>query len=86
MSAPPRRVLPFVETLCKQIDKLFVDEVGPFGEFVVTEVRERWVDAGPRTRPTDVEEYVRMLASEIPETRQREEFIARARELLGKYK
>jgi len=86
MTSTPRRVLPFLETLCKQLDKLFVDAVGPFGEFVVGEVRERWVDAGPRTRPTDVEEYVRMLASEIPETRQRDEFIARARELLGKYK
>jgi len=86
MSTPPRRVLPFLETLCKQLDKHFVDEVGPFGEFVVGEVRERWLDGGPRTRPADVEEYVRMLAKEIPETRQRAGFIARARELLGKYK
>ena len=86
MTAPPRKVLPFLETLCKQLDKLFVDAVGPFGEFVVGEVRERWVDAGPRTRPTDIEEYVVMLAKEIPEARQRAEFIARARELLGKYK
>jgi hypothetical protein len=82
----PRKVLPFLETLTKQLDKLFVAEVGPFGEFVVSEVRERWLDAGPRTRPADVEEYVAMLAGEIPEARQREDFTARARELLGKYK
>ena len=86
MSTPPRRVLPFLETLCKQLDRLFIDEVGPFGEFVVSEVRERWLDAGPRTRPVDVEEYVRMLATEVPEAPQRAGFIARARELLGKYK
>ena len=86
MSTSPRRVLPFLETLCKQLDKVFVDEVGPFGGFVVTEVRERWLDGGPRTRPADIEEYVEMLAKEIPEARQRADFIARARELLGKYK
>ena len=80
------RVLPFLETLCKALDKLFVDEVGPFGEFVVGEVRERWVAAGPRTRPTDIEDYIAMLAKEIPEARQRSEFVDRARELLGRYK
>jgi hypothetical protein len=82
----PRKVLPFLETLAKQLDKVFVTEVGPFGEFVVGEVRERWLDAGPRTRPADIEEYVTMLAAEIPEPPQRADFVARARELLGKYK
>jgi len=86
MTGPARRILPFLETLCKQLDKLFVDEVGPCGGFVVSEVRERWLDAGPRTRPSDIEEYVVLLANEIPEARQRGEFVARARELLGKYK
>lgn len=82
----PRKVLPFLETLGKHLDKIFVDEVGPFGSFVVAEVRERWLDAGPRTRPADIEEYAVMLAKEIPEARQRAEFVARARELLGRYK
>ena len=86
MTNVPRKVLPFLETLCKQLDKVFVDEVGPFGEFVVSEVHERWLDTGPRTKPADIEEYVRMLAKEIPEAPQRAGFIARARELLGKYK
>jgi len=84
--AAPNRVLPFLETLAKTLDKLFVDEVGPFGEFVVGEVRERWIAVGPRTRPSDIEDYVKMLAQEIPESRQRTEFNARARELLGRYK
>ena len=86
MTNPGKKVLPFLDTLCKQLDKAFVDEVGPFGQFVVTEVRERWLDAGPRTRPSDIEEYVGMLAKEIPEAPQRAGFLARARELLGKYK
>jgi hypothetical protein len=80
------RVLPFLETLCKTLDKLFVDEVGPFGEFVVGEVRERWAGEAPRTRPTDIEDYIAMLAQEITEPRQRAAFVIRARELLGKYK
>jgi len=84
--AAPHRVLPFLEPLPKALDKMFVDEVGPFGEFVVGEVRDRWIEAGPRTRPSDVEDYVTMLAEEIPEPRQRTEFVARARELLGRYK
>jgi hypothetical protein len=80
------RVLPFLETLCRQIDKVFVDEVGPFGEFVVGEVREKWSAAGPRTKPADIEDYVRMLATEIPDPRQSRVFVARARDLLGRYK
>ena len=80
------RVMPFLETLCKALDRLFIDEVGPFGEFVVTEVRAKWSAAGPRMKPSDIEDYVVLLAKEIPEARQRAEFITRARELLGRYK
>jgi hypothetical protein len=84
--ATGHRVLPFLETLCKQLDKAFVGIVGPFGEFVVGEVRERWVAEGPRTKPADIEDYVAMLAEEITESRQRAEFVRQARELLGRYK
>jgi hypothetical protein len=80
------RVLPFLETLCKQLDQLFIDEVGPFGQFVTGEVRAKWTAAGPRVKTTDIEDYAVMLAKEITETRQRNEFIARARDLLGRYR
>ena len=84
--APANRVMPFLETLCKALDRLFVDEVGPFGEFVVGETRAKWSAAGPRMKPSDIEDYVVLLAQEIPEARQRAEFVMRARELLGRYK
>lgn len=84
--AAQNRVLPFLETLARTLDRIFVEVVGPFGQFVTTEVRERWAAAGPRTRPADIEDYVTMLAQEVPEPRQRAEFVQRARELLGKYK
>jgi hypothetical protein len=84
--AGANRVMPFLETLCKALDRLFIDEVGPFGEFVVSETRAKWVAAGPRMKPSDIEDYVALLAQEIPEARQRAEFVTRARELLGRYK
>ena len=84
--AGANRVMPFLETLCKALDRLFIDEVGPFGEFVVTETRAKWSAAGPRMKPSDIEDYVALLAQEIPEARQRAEFVTRARELLGRYK
>ena len=86
MATAGHRVLPFLETLCKGLDKVFVEVAGPFGEFVVGEVRGRWAAAGPRTKPADIEDYVAMLAQEIPEAPQRSDFVQRARELLGRYK
>jgi hypothetical protein len=84
--AAGHRVLPFLATLCTALDRLFVDEVGPFGQFVVGEVREKWSGTGPRMKTSDIEDYVALLAQEIPEPRQRGEFVVRARELLGRYK
>ena len=84
--AGAHRVLPFLETLCKALDRLFIDEVGPFGQLVVSEVRDTWSASGPRMKPSDIEDYVALLAQEIPEERQRAEFVTRARELLGRYK
>ena len=84
--AGAHRVMPFLETLCKALDRLFIDEVGPFGQLVVSEVRDQWSAGGPRMKPSDIEGYVALLAQEIPEERQRNEFVARARELLGRYK
>jgi hypothetical protein len=84
--APPNRVMPFLETLCKALDRVFIDEVGPFGALVVSETRAKWSAAGPRMKPSDIEDYVVLLAQEIPEARQRADFVTRARELLGRYK
>lgn len=84
--ATGNRVLPFLETLCKGLDRLFVAEVGPFGQFVVGEVRAKWSAKGPRMKTSDIEDYVALLAQEIPEPRQRADFMQRARELLGRYK
>jgi hypothetical protein len=80
-----QRVLPLLNSLCEAIDALFVDEVGPFGQLVVSEAREKWSAAARRVKTSDVEEYVALLAREIPEPTQRAQFLARARELIGQY-
>jgi hypothetical protein len=79
------RVLPLISNLCGAIDQLFVEEVGPFGQLVVSEAREKWQAAGHRMKTSDIEEYVVLLAREIPESSQRSQFIAKARDLIGQY-
>ena len=79
------RVLPLLESLCSAIDQIFIEAVGPFGQLVVTEARAKWMAAGHRIRTKDVEDYIVLLAREIPEAPQRAEFITRARTLIGQY-
>jgi len=79
------RVLPLLESLCSAIDQIFIEAVGPFGQLVATEARTKWMAAGHRIRTRDVEDYIVLLAREIPEAPQRTEFIARARALIGQY-
>ena len=77
------RVLPLLETLCSAIDQMFIEAVGPFGQLVVTETRAKWIAAGHRIRTTDVDDYIALLAREMPDAPLRAEFVARARALIG---
>jgi hypothetical protein len=78
------RVLPLLNSQCAAIDALFIEEVGPFGRLVVAEVREKWLATGRRVRTSDIDDYISLLASEVPEARQRAEFIAGARQIAGR--
>lgn len=78
------RVLPLLNSQCAAIDALFIEEVGPFGQLVVVEAREKWLAAGRRVKTGDIVEYIMLLAREVPETRQRAEFIDGARRIVGK--
>jgi hypothetical protein len=78
------RVLPLLNSQCAAIDALFIEEVGPFGRLVVAEVREKWLATGRRVRTSDIDDYIALLASEVPEPRQRAEFIAGARQIAGR--
>ena len=77
------RVLPLLLNQCAAIDALFIEEVGPFGQFVVTEAREKWLAAGKRIKTSDIIDYIVLLASQVPEARQRSEFITGARQIVG---
>ncbi len=82
MTRPPK-VLPILRELCATVDRLFIAEVGPFGEFVAAEVREKWVAGGNRIRTSDVLQYIALLAREIPEPDKRAAFVASTRSLAG---
>ena len=77
------RVLPLLVHQCAAIDALFIEEVGPFGQLVVTEAREKWLVTGRRVKTSDIDDYIALLAGEVPESRQRAEFIAGARKIVG---
>ncbi len=77
------RVLPLLLTQCEAIDALFIEEVGPFGKVVVGEARAKWLASGKRIKASDIIDYIVLLASEVPEARQRSEFIAGARQVVG---
>jgi hypothetical protein len=78
------RVLPLLLSQCAAIDALFIEEVGPFGQLVVGEAREKWLAAGRRVKTSDIDDYIVLLAREVPEERQRTEFIAGARRIIGR--
>jgi hypothetical protein len=79
-----RRVLPLLNSLCAAIDELFIEVVGPFGRLVASEARAKWLASGRRVKTTDIDDYIVLLATEVPEPRQRAEFIAGARRIIGR--
>ncbi len=78
-------VLPILVELCDQLDRAFIETVGPFGELVVSESRAKWIAAGPHVRTRDVEAYAVLLAREVGDTDARDQFIAAARGIIGRY-
>jgi len=78
-------VLPLLVGLCDQLDRAFIETVGPFGELVVGEARGQWQAGGARVRTRDIEDYVVLLAREIADADARAQFLALARQVIGKY-
>lgn len=81
--AGPHRTLPILAGICDQIDDLFVEAVGPFGQLVVTESREVWLATGSHVKTSDVKIYIDLLAKEIPEPSKRKDFVSKAGALIG---
>jgi hypothetical protein len=73
------RALPVLLRICADIDRLFVVEVGPFGRELAEDARAAWLATGNKVKPSDVEEYVAMLARHITDPDRRDAFVDDAR-------
>jgi hypothetical protein len=76
---PAFRALPVLLRICAEIDRRFVVEVGPFGRQLAEDARGAWLATGNKIKPSDVEEYVALLAPHIADTERREAFSSEAR-------
>jgi hypothetical protein len=76
------RALPVLLRICAAIDQLFVVEVGPFGARLAEDARAAWLATGNKTKPSDVEEYVALLAASIDDREQQAAFVADALECI----
>lgn len=64
--------------MCDAIDEQFVFEVGPFGEVVVEEVREAWLNSGNKVTVGHAIGYIKLLAEQIPGAQKQVSFSKRA--------
>jgi len=69
------RALPVLLRICAAIDRLFIVEVGPFGAQLAEDARAAWLATGNKNRPSDVEQYVALLAENIEDRERREAFV-----------
>jgi len=76
------RALPVLLRICADIDRLFLVEVGPFGKRLAEDARVTWLAAGNKNKPSDVEEYVALLAANIDDREQRDTFVTEAMECI----
>ena len=72
------RALPVLLRICAAIDRLFIVEVGPFGAQLAEDARAAWLETGNKNRPSDVEQYVALLAQNIDDPERREAFVQEA--------
>ena len=68
-----------IRALCEAVDRHFIFEVGPFGEFVVEETREKWLSSGRKVTAAHVLGYIQLLAAHILERPKRDTFLRNAR-------
>ena len=69
------RALAVLLRMCAAIDRVFIVEVGPFGAQLAEDARTAWLATGNKSRPSDVEQYVALLAQNIEDPERREAFV-----------
>ena len=73
------RALPVLLRICAAIAQLFIVEVGPFGQELAEDARTAWLETGNKIRPSDIEQYVALLAQNIADPERREAFVEEAK-------
>lgn len=68
--------------MCDLVDRQFIFEVGPFGDFVVEEVREAWLASGNKVTTGHVIAYMNLLAEQISSEAKRQSFLEKAKSCL----
>ena len=76
------RALPVLLRICDAIDQLFVIEVGLFGSRLAEDARATWLMTGNKTKPSDVDRYVALLATHIADRESRDAFVTEAMECI----
>ena len=77
------RTSPLLSQMCSTIDNLFVAFIGPIGQLLIDEARDKWLAGGNKVHASDIEGYIALLAQQIENPARRTEFVARARHDVG---
>lgn len=78
---PPRKVLPVVDRMRTEVDKLFAHYVGPIASAICSEYHEAWLKSG-NVGPGGLRKYVMLLSREIPNAKRQADFLEKAAKLL----
>lgn len=68
-----KHVLPVVQTMCRNIARLYVKYTGPEGSETAKQAFQQWLSTGP-TGPVSVPNYVRLLTGRLPDDADKESF------------
>ncbi len=74
---PRKKTLPIVDRMRANIDKLFVQYVGPIGTELAEEHYEDWLRQG-NVGPLGLKKYIAMLSRDVPHARKQAEFVVKA--------
>lgn len=72
-AGPSRRVLPVVLDMCRRINSVFVEYVGPVAHEIAEDIYERWRERGD-TGPSGVVHYIHLLSENVVDAKQRSSF------------
>jgi len=77
------RTSPLLSQMCSTVDNLFVAFIGPIGQMLIDEAREKWLASANKVHASDIEGYIALLAQQIENPARHAEFVARARHDVG---